>query len=75
MAKIIVRYWRGTMRLEGKAKTYRGAMRIASRNQNAWPPTFWTPEGIRLHDDGTCLVEETEIERQTREGGPLVAYA
>jgi hypothetical protein len=30
MAKVIVKYWRGTMEFEGTATTYRGAMRIVS---------------------------------------------
>lgn len=32
---ITVNYWRGTTLLTGKARTYRGAMRLASKNQNA----------------------------------------
>lgn len=67
MATIIVKYWRGTTRLEGKATSYKGAMKIASRNQNAYPPTFWTTDGERLHDDGNCLVTESEIDRQGNE--------
>jgi len=65
--KIIVKYWRGTMRCEGKATSYRGAMRIAGRNQNAYGPTFWAESGEQLHDDGNCLVAESEIERHSRE--------
>lgn len=61
-AKIIVKYWRGTVRFEGKATTYRGAMRIASQNQNAYGPTFWTEGGEQLFDDGNGLATEKDIE-------------
>lgn len=72
MATVIVKYWRGTTQYEGKAKTYKGAMRIASRNQNAYSPTFWTPEGEELIDIGGALVEERELDRHTN--GPVTAY-
>lgn len=76
MTTIIVKYWRGTSRCEGKARTYRGAMRIAGRNQNAYGPSFWTPAGEELHDDGNCLVSESELERSAREPNtPIRAYA
>lgn len=71
MTTIIVKYWRGTTQLTGRASTYRGAMRIASRNQNAYGPTFWTTDGERLHDDGSCLVRVSELEK----GGNVHAYA
>ncbi len=58
--KITVRYWRGTMQLTGMATTYAGAMRIASRNQNAYDPTFWDGHR-RLLDDGRGLVYEDTI--------------
>ena len=48
--KIIVKYWRGTTQLEGQATTYGGAMRIASRNQNAFPPRFYDKDGQELYD-------------------------
>jgi hypothetical protein len=74
--KIIVKYWIGTRRVEGTAMSYEVAMRIASRNQNACGPTFWTEAGEQLHDDGNVLVEESEIERQSREPTTaLRAYA
>lgn len=60
--KIIVKYWRGTMQLEGRATSYAGAMRIASRNQNAYGPTFWTEDGEELHDDGNGLATDADIE-------------
>ena len=75
MATIKVNYWRGTTRYTGVARTYRGAMRIASRNQNVWPATFWTPSGEKLCDVGGALVAESELEQQARCGGPLNAYA
>lgn len=74
--KIIVKYWRGTMQLQGTATSYRGAMRIASRNQNAYGPSFWTEDGEQLHDDGNCLVSESELERAAREPNTAIhAYA
>lgn len=55
-------YWRGTMRMTGTATTYAGAMRLASRNQNAYAPTFF--HGTRkLADDGNGLAYEDELER------------
>ena len=60
-AKIVVKYWRGTMRCEGTATNYRGAMRIASRNQNAYGPSFWTENGEQLHDDGNGLATDADI--------------
>ena len=66
MQKITVRYWVGTTQHVGTASTYAGAMRIASRNRNAYHPTFWLGDE-RLHDFGGCLVSEREIERQSRE--------
>lgn len=53
---ITVRYWRGTQQCEAKARSYRGAMRIAARNQNAYGPTYWDPDGRQLHDLGCALV-------------------
>ena len=52
---VIVRYWRGTTQMVGKARTYRGAMRIADLNQNAWPPRFYDAKGRQLHDTGYGL--------------------
>jgi hypothetical protein len=76
MTKIIVKYWRGTLRLEDTAESYDGAMEIATKNQNAYPPRFYTETGEELHDDGNCLVTESEIERQAREPSTaLRAYA
>ena len=53
--KITVRYWRGTTQLEATATTYAGAMRIASRNQNACTARFCDAAGVELHDDGQGL--------------------
>ncbi len=65
---VTVNYWRGTMRLTGTANTYRGAMRIASRNENSFGPRFY--EGDReLIDDGHGLAYLDEVER---ESGPVV---
>ena len=76
MTKIVVKYWRGTTQLTGTATSYRGAMRIASRNQNAYCPTFWTEDREQLHDLGDVLVTESEIERQWKEPTTaLRAYA
>lgn len=55
MPKVTVHYWRGTTQLTGTATTYRGAMRIASRNQNAFPPTFSDEDGRELYDTGYGL--------------------
>lgn len=74
MKKIIVRYWRGTTQVEATASTYQSAMRIASRNQNAYPPTFWTLDGERLHDNGYCLCKESDIEKAGT-SGVIHAYA
>ena len=52
---VTVEYWRGTTRLEGKATTYRGAIRIAGRNQNAFPPRFYDQDGRELYDTGYGL--------------------
>lgn len=52
--KITVAYWRGTRQCTGTATTYRGAMRIASRNQNAYPPTYYAGDR-QLIDDGIGL--------------------
>ena len=58
--KIIrVSYWRGTMRCEGFASTYRGARRIANRNSNAYPPLFFeAATGDKLYDIGRGLIKE-----------------
>lgn len=55
--KIVVNYWIGTTQYTGKATTYRGAMRIASRNQNAYPPTYWYGNQ-QLWDNGYGLCDE-----------------
>jgi hypothetical protein len=53
--EVTVRYWVGTRQYEGKATTYRGAMRIARRNRNAYDPKFYDHEGKELYDTGFCL--------------------
>jgi hypothetical protein len=55
---VTVKYWRGTTKLEGVATTYRGALRIASRNQNAYPARFYDEAGKELHDTGYGLAYE-----------------
>lgn len=55
MPKVTVKYWAGTTRLEGAATSYRGAMRLASKNQNKFGPTFYDESGVELHDDGNGL--------------------
>lgn len=76
MARIIVKYWRGTTQLEAEAKSYSEAMRIASRNQNAFGPTYWTPQGEKLIDYHGVLVEESELERNANEPNTTIrAYA
>ena len=57
--QIRVQYWRGTRECEGTASTYRGAMRIAARNSNAFDPTFWDGDR-KLIDDGHGLAYEEE---------------
>lgn len=64
--KITVTYWRGTLQLTGTATTYRGAMRIASRNQNAFPPRFYDEKGIQLHDLGHTLAYEPDENGEIR---------
>jgi hypothetical protein len=41
--------------MSGTAKTYRGAMRVASNNQNAYPPRYFDENGVELHNDGYGL--------------------
>jgi len=53
MIKVV--YWRGTTQVEGHATTYRGAMRIAARNQNAHDPTFYDASGNQYWDDGNGI--------------------
>ncbi len=55
--EITVRYWRGTTECEDTATSYRGAMKIASQNQNACLPTFHE-SGRKLVDDGSGLAYE-----------------
>lgn len=52
---VTVKYWRGTLQLTGKSTSYRGAMRIAIKNQNAYSPRFYDAQGRELHDDGNGL--------------------
>lgn len=64
MAKIQVNYWRGTTKLTATATTYRGAVRIANRNQNTYGPSFYDAQGRKLHDDGVGLCyDEPEVEQ------------
>lgn len=66
MAKITIKYWAGTQQVEGTATTYRGAVRIASRNRNAYGPSYYDEAGERLHDDGNGLAyEETDADRKS----------
>ena len=62
---VTVRYWRGTTQLTGKAYTYRGAMRIAAKNQNLHGPTFYH-EDRELFDDGNGLAYADEAENGER---------
>ena len=62
MAKIRITYWSGTTQCEATATTYRGALRIASRNRNAYGPSFYDQDGQRLHDDGSGLAYEETAE-------------
>lgn len=59
--KIRVVYFLGTLQREGFATTYRGAMRVASRNQNAWSPRFYADDGEKLLDDGNGLMRESNV--------------
>lgn len=56
--RVRVTYWLGTMRCEAFATTYRGAMRIALRNSNAYGQRFYDDDGQRLYDDGHGLAYE-----------------
>lgn len=58
--KITVKYWCGTMQYEGIATTYRGAMRIASRNKNVYQPKFYDEQGRRLYDTSYGLAYENQ---------------
>jgi hypothetical protein len=60
-AKITVVYWIGTRQCESTATTYRGAMRIACRSQNAHGPKFYDASGEQLHDDGNGLATEEDM--------------
>ena len=74
--EITVKYWIGTNQVRGVAYDYADAMDIASRNSNASQPTFWTEDGEQLHDNGFCLVTESEIDRHASEPTTaLRAYA
>lgn len=64
-AQITVKYWVGTSRREDIATSYEEAMEIASRNQNAYPPRFYDPDGVQLHDLGNCLAYEAGPEDTT----------
>ena len=55
--KVTVHYWIGTTQYEDTAETYEEAMEFASRNRNAWPPTFYDENGNQLFDDGRGLRE------------------
>ena len=59
---VTIRYWRGMTQLEGKATTYRGALRVAGRNQNASGPRFYDERGVQLYDDGNGLRYEDSEE-------------
>lgn len=63
--QIRVRYWRGTTQHEGIATSYLGARKIANRNQNALPPTFWLGDR-QLYDDGNGLVLASDAEAGRR---------
>lgn len=52
---VTVKYWVGTARHEGKATSYAGAKRIASKNQNAYSPSYYDEKGVELIDDGIGL--------------------
>jgi hypothetical protein len=63
MMKITVHYWRGTQGCRATATTYRGALRIAARNQNAYDPAFYDPSGRTLIDDGHGLAYQDEADK------------
>jgi hypothetical protein len=59
--RVRVEYWCGTTQMTGTAMTYRGAMRLAAKNRNAYSPKFY--DGNReLLDDGSGLVYADELE-------------
>lgn len=60
--KIKVVYWVGTTQYKGEATTYRGALRIASRNRNAFPARFYDEHGAELYDVGCGLSYESGSE-------------
>lgn len=64
--QITVKYWLGTLRQEAVAGSYEEAMEIASRNQNAYEPKFYDPDGVRLYDLGNCLAYEAQDGETTR---------
>lgn len=57
---VTVKYWIGTTQYDGKATTYRGAMRLAAKNCNAYGPTYYDENGVQLFDDGQGLAYEDE---------------
>lgn len=63
--KIVVKYWHGTLECQGIATSYRGAMRIASRNQNAYQPRYYDPQGRELFDTGYGLAYEPQAGDKT----------
>lgn len=60
--KIVVKYWIGTTRFTGKATTYKGAIRVASKNRNASPPHFYDEQGKELYDTGAGLAYDPDAQ-------------
>lgn len=73
--KIKVVYWVGTTQMEATAKTYSGAMKIASRNSNACSTRFYAEDGEQLVDLGGCLVRVSDAEKNPAGTTPIMAYA
>lgn len=51
-------FWIGNTQYERIARTYKGAIRIANRNNNAYDAKFYSKDGIELFDTGNNLVDQ-----------------
>ena len=56
--QVKVVYWIGTTQHEEWVSTYAEAMKVASKNQNAYDPSFYDSDGRELIDDGNGLRHE-----------------
>ena len=67
--RVRVEYWCGTTQMTGTAMTYRGAMRLAAKNRNAYSPKFY--DGNReLLDDVAVHVPRRDRPARQPDHGP-----